>query len=93
MILANPPYVADGETTETAGREPDAALFSGPKGTEVIARILADAPSRLSPGGALVMEIGETQAPEVATLAGNRFARTTARNDLQGHPRVFVGFV
>jgi release factor glutamine methyltransferase len=92
LVLANPPYVADGEMTETAGREPDAALFAGPKGTEVIERIFDEAPARLCPGGALVMEFGESQEPEVAALAGNRFARTAVHRDLQGHPRVFVGY-
>ena len=46
-----------------------AALVAGRSGLEAIERILADAPRWLAPGGALVVEVGETQGAAAAALA------------------------
>ena len=68
-IVANPPYVADGDRgslpREVAGWEPSGALFSGPRGDEALVRIVAEAPHSLEPGGLLALEVGQGQAKEI----------------------------
>lgn len=68
-ILANPPYVATGDRStlpsEVAEWEPERALFAGPRGDEVLQRIVDEAAERLSPGGLLALEIGAGQAAAV----------------------------
>lgn len=63
LIVSNPPYV-DQASMETLpaeyGFEPELALVSGESGLNAILRILADAPSRLKPGGILVAEVGNS---------------------------------
>lgn len=65
MIVANPPYLSrrDWQQAPRTVRlyEPREALLAGPRGTEVLARIIAGAPSRLAPGGWLLLEIGHGQ--------------------------------
>lgn len=72
VILANPPYVAEGdwEKLEAGIRlyEPKEALLGGRDGLEVIRRILAEAPSFLRDGGFLFVEHDPTQREAVAAL-------------------------
>ncbi len=60
--------------------EPHLALFGGDDGLDHVRRIVAEAPTWLRPGGALVVEIGEDQgASAVVGLAdGRRLRRRTA---------------
>jgi len=73
FLVANPPYVAEAEwealEPEIRDHEPRAALVAGPKGTEIIERILRGAPAYLRPGGRLLVEIGAEQGDAVARLA------------------------
>ncbi|MDX2252631.1 MAG: peptide chain release factor N(5)-glutamine methyltransferase [Nitrospira sp.] len=73
VIVSNPPYIAE---SEWAGLQPDvrdfeprSALVSGPKGTEFHERLLRDSREYLTPGGSLVMEIGQGQRPAVQQMA------------------------
>jgi release factor glutamine methyltransferase len=94
-VLANPPYVAEGEAAllapEILRHEPHEALFAGPDGLDVIRRLLA----QLSGRGlvrTLALEIGRGQAAAVAELcvaAGFRDCR--CKNDLAGVERVLIG--
>ena len=96
LILSNPPYVADGETDQMAAEtrrfEPRQALFAGPKGTEVIERLVPQAAERLNPGGHLLIEI----SPMIHDLAckivagDQRFRRLDTIKDLAGHERVIA---
>ena len=56
-----PPYIGEEEreTLDASVRdfEPAVALFSGPKGTDLIERMLEQAPDRLKPGGWLLFEL------------------------------------
>jgi ribosomal protein L3 glutamine methyltransferase len=61
VIVANPPYVADAEVAAFDPEyraEPEIAHAGGADGLDVVRRIVAAAPARLTPGGVLVMEIG-----------------------------------
>ncbi len=97
VVVSNPPYIP---TKELAGlprevrQEPCIALDGGEDGLAVLRRIVAGAPGRLRPGGALCVEMHESHADVVPGLcleAG--FARAEARRDLAGLPRFTVAFV
>lgn len=69
VITANPPYVADDEpVAETVSYEPGIALYAGKTGLEFIRRIVAQASGLLRPGGALIMEVGFSQADDVRDI-------------------------
>jgi release factor glutamine methyltransferase len=71
-IVCNPPYVAEDERSalpaEVRDWEPAEALFSGPRGTESIARVVREAPAFLAPEGLLAIEIGDGQEPAVRRM-------------------------
>lgn len=93
LIASNPPYVARTETNELAREvrdyEPHTALFSGPTGTEIYARLIAQASPRLRPGGLLVMEIGDGASERVRDmLDANSWTDIRVTKDLACIPRV-----
>ena len=61
FIVSNPPYVSAAEyeklPRDVKNFEPREALLAGPKGTEVIERLILQAAERLRPGGHLLIEI------------------------------------
>ncbi len=69
VITANPPYVRAGEeVAPEVAVEPDVALYAGEEGTELLARLIAQAPDRLAEGGLLLVEFGWDQADAVRDL-------------------------
>jgi len=61
LILCNPPYVNAQSMAELPAEfraEPELALAGGSDGMDFVRALLRDAPSRLSPHGVLVLEIG-----------------------------------
>lgn len=72
LIVSNPPYVGESEEDqvqlEVRKFEPRNAVFAGPIGTEVIARLIPEARDALKPGGWLVMEMSGTIAEPVKDL-------------------------
>src|SRR6185295_1850008 len=81
IIVSNPPYIAEADwaTLQPEVRlfEPRDALVAGPQGTELHERLLQEAGHYLSPGGALIMEIGAGQARAIRRIvdqiSGYRF--------------------
>jgi len=95
VIVSNPPYVPLDEYEELADEvrvhEPRMALTPGPRGTEIIERILDQAHGHLTRGGHLLMEIGYGQEDAVRELAVDaRFDVEEIIPDLAGIPRVVV---
>ena len=96
VIAANLPYVRTGDLEavppEIRDHEPRLGLDGGPDGLRLIERLLAQAPSRLKPGGALFAEIGEGQGEAARRLAMASFpqARVEVKQDLSGLDRVLV---
>jgi release factor glutamine methyltransferase len=91
LVVSNPPYVGESEQDhvqlEVRKFEPRNAVFAGPAGLEVIARLIPQAEATLRPGGWLVFEISGTIAEGVKRLlTGWRHVQIT--NDLQAIPRV-----
>ena len=65
LILCNPPYVNAQSMAELPAEfraEPELALAGGSDGMDFVRALLRDAPSRLSPHGVLVLEIGHERA-------------------------------
>ncbi len=96
LIASNPPYVTDAEMEtlepEVAQFEPRRALVAGPRGTEVLERLVAAAPDALAPGGWLVVECGASQAAAVRGLvAAAGAAETFVAPDMAGIERVVGG--
>jgi release factor glutamine methyltransferase len=91
LIVSNPPYTILGEIDEGVRRhEPRAALDGGADGLDTYRRLLAAAPVRLRSGGAVLLEIGATQAAAVSELARKYFpgAEVSVYKDLAGLDRV-----
>src|SRR6188474_3697447 len=77
LIVANPPYVRDGDKPALARdvrHEPDMALFGGPDGLRDVAGVLDAAVQKLTPGGWFVMEFGYGQEDDVRRLVEARRA-------------------
>ena len=95
-IVANPPYVVDRAgpalQPEVRDYEPAVALFGGTEGFDLVTRLVAEAPSRLRPGGHLVFEFGLGQDVEVEELLDRAPDLTLLemRRDLQGIARTAV---
>jgi release factor glutamine methyltransferase len=95
LIVSNPPYIATAELPSLQAevqREPRSALDGGPDGLLVIRRLITDSVPLLGPGGALALEVGDTQSAAVSSLlAAAKFTNITTTQDLAGIPRVVSG--
>lgn len=93
FIVSNPPYVGESEEDtvqlEVRKFEPRNAVFAGPKGTEVIERLIPQAGAILRPGGWLVIEISGTIADSVRSLLDG-WNVVQIKPDLQSIPRVVM---
>ncbi len=91
FVVSNPPYVGESEKDqvqlEVRRFEPCNAVFAGPTGLEVIARLVPQAYTALMPGGWLVMEVSGTIA-EAAKRLLTGWGEIRTIHDLQGIPRV-----
>jgi release factor glutamine methyltransferase len=95
LIVANPPYVRDGDKPALARdvrHEPDVALFGGPDGLRDVAGVLDAAVEKLTSGGWFVMEFGYGQEDDVQRLVDARRALRLdhIRDDLQGIARTAI---
>jgi release factor glutamine methyltransferase len=95
VIVANLPYVtrADYRTLDADVRkyEPQLALEGGEQGLDVIARLLHAVPSRLCPGGSVILEIGYNQGPATLDLVADilpQARHADVHKDYQGRDRM-----
>lgn len=92
-IVANLPYIADGEWQAVEGGvklyEPAIALRGGPDGLDLVRTLLQQATRRLQPGGAIFLEIGWQQGNAARRLAQRSFpqAQVQIARDYAGHDR------
>lgn len=96
LIISNPPYVARNEahqlSREVCDHEPQVALFPGPTGVEIYARLIEQSGSLLRRDGILVLELGHDSASHVRGIFAAQPGWTNVRltNDLAGIPRVIA---
>lgn len=86
LVVANAPYVpADAVAlmpAEARLHEPLVALSGGPDGLGLLRRVVGGAPAWLAPGGHLLVECSEEQAPVLAaTFSSAGFTPRLARSD------------
>ena len=88
VLVANVPYVPTGEIEflppEARAHEPRVALDGGADGLDVLRRVAARAPEWLMPGGHVLIETSERQAPSAAAAfaASGLTTRVAASADL-----------
>ena len=97
LIVSNPPYVPPAHrgtlSPDVRDHEPAIALYgTGEDGLDLARALLAQAPSRLSPGGLLMLEFGFGQGDAVRAAAAGVPALSVedVLRDLQGHERTLV---
>ncbi|ETK37854.1 putative protein N(5)-glutamine methyltransferase [Microbispora sp. ATCC PTA-5024] len=88
VVVACAPYVPTGEIrllpAEAREHEPHVALDGGSDGLAVVRRVIAEAPAWLAPGGSLLLETSERQAPDAleAVAAAGLVARLACSGEL-----------
>lgn len=96
LLVANLPYISHVTLPTLAPEirhfEPAIALDGGEDGLHCIARFLATAGPKLRPGGALLIEIGESQKQEAVPIARKYFPKSeiVVIPDLAGKDRVLL---
>lgn len=94
LIVANLPYIPRGEIptlSREVRRDPVIALDGGRDGTEIIARLVAEARDRLNAGGCIALEVGHGQAGRIAELcAAADLADIEVLPDLAGIERFLL---
>jgi release factor glutamine methyltransferase len=95
MIVSNPPYVPtgdiDGLEPEVRDFEPRDALDGGPDGLDYLRKIAHDGPAFLSPGGVMLLEVGDGQAAAVRGLLGEALTDVRILRDYAGRDRIVTG--
>jgi release factor glutamine methyltransferase len=94
VLVSNPPYVPrtdePGLQREVRDYEPHVALFAGPTGLEIYARLITDAARVLKPGGWLLLELGYNSLEPVRAMLQSNWSDLAVMHDLAGFPRVIA---
>lgn len=94
IIVSNPPYINSGDIDslqKEVQREPRMALDGGADGLDFYRFIAENYKDYLKTDGALLFEIGETQADAVADiLKSNGYSDIEIKNDIYGNARIAV---
>lgn len=89
VVIANPPYIADGQElpADVREHEPAIALFGGADGMKVPRLFIAASARLLKPGGFLAIEHHESQGDEIAAVLNIDFEDILLHQDLTRRPR------
>lgn len=89
VVIANPPYIADGQElpADVRDHEPAMALFGGADGMKAPRLFIAASARLLKPGGFLAIEHHEEQGDEIAAVLNIDFEDILLHKDLTGRPR------
>jgi release factor glutamine methyltransferase len=93
LIVSNPPYIPDDVVLPSdVAAEPVTALRAGPRGDEILFKIVDGSIEALAPDGALAVEIGAPgQAAAIEARMRNVFSAVGVRTDHTCRPRVVWG--
>ena len=94
LVLANLPYVPDGEEVAVEVRhDPATALFGGPDGLDIVRRFLGDARPHLAPGALVLLEVGHDQGEAVrACMESLGYTGARVLKDMSGKARFPMGY-
>jgi len=91
VVVSNPPYIPLGaipRDPEVRLHDPEAALYGGGDGLDVVRAISIRAAALLRPGGTLVLEHGELQGSAIRELlAADGWRAAATHRDLLGRDR------
>lgn len=91
VVVSNPPYIPLGaipRDPEVRLHDPEAALYGGEDGLDVVRAVSATARRLLRPGGTLVLEHGELQGADIrALLTADGWSAPATTRDLLGRDR------
>ncbi|MFW6090901.1 MAG: putative protein N(5)-glutamine methyltransferase [Actinomycetota bacterium] len=95
VLVANVPYVPTGEIgmmpPEARLHEPPVALDGGADGLDVLRRVAAGAPAWLAPGGRLLIETSERQAPPAVEAYSRSGLAPRVTSDDESNTAVVIG--
>lgn len=96
LIVSNPPYIGTQEIEtideQVKNHEPSVALFSGEHGTEIIERLIQQAPEYLIPGGTLIFETSPINIKRCVQIvqSNSNYSSVKVEKDFGGLERVVV---
>lgn len=93
FILSNPPYIdpiLDRTQPSVKAYEPHLALYGGEGGSELLVRIIKEAPAHLNPGGQLWLEHEPEQADLITTVGKTSGFSVSTHPDQYGTLRYSV---
>jgi release factor glutamine methyltransferase len=92
VVISNPPYIPLGaipRDPEVHRYDPEAALFGGEDGLDVVRQVSSSALRLLHPGGTLIIEHGEEQGAAIRALLGaDGWSASATHQDLSRRDRV-----
>lgn len=93
LVLANLPYVPDGEPVAAeVAHDPATALYGGPDGLDVVRRFLEESLPHLASRALVALEVGHDQGEPVrAFMQQLGFTDTEVLTDMSGKPRFPIG--
>lgn len=94
LVLANLPYVPDGEEVAAeVTHDPATALYGGPDGLDIVRRFLADALPHLEEGCLVMLEVGHDQGHATAAIMAELgYTDTRVLSDMSGKARFPMGY-
>lgn len=94
LVLANLPYVPDGEEVSAeVQHDPALALYGGADGLDVVRRFLKDALPHLNPHALVMLEVGHDQGETTRALMQELgYTDTCVLTDMSGKPRFPMGY-
>lgn len=96
LVCANLPYLAAWSKDDLPAEvraQPAVALFAGEDGSELVGRLLEQAPGHLRPSGVVLAEADAEVFARVRPLAGRLFAGHRVHRDLAGHERLLEAWL
>lgn len=94
LVLANLPYVPDGEAVATeVTHDPATALYGGEDGLDIVRKFLKDALPHLAPACLVMLEVGHDQGEATRLIMeGLGYENTAVLTDMSGKARFPIGY-
>jgi len=94
LVVVNPPYVKSGDIKdlmeEVKDHDPRLALDGGEDGLFFYRKVLKEAHDYMNEGAHLIMEIGEEQAKDIISIAGDAYELIELKQDYSHKDRILI---